>query len=73
MRQTSRVNPTLRKPPQRVTKCLIRTTSIARVLLDAAASGERDPERLKNAALSESAFVKRSRWSSSPELATRSL
>ena len=45
--------------------------SIARVLLDAAASEERDPERLKNAALSESAFVKRSRWPSSPELATR--
>ena len=45
----------------------------ARALPDAAASGERDPERLKNAALSESAFVKRSRWPSSPELATSSL
>jgi hypothetical protein len=47
--------------------------SVARALLDAAASGERDPERLKNAALSESAFVKRSRWPSSPDLATSSL
>jgi hypothetical protein len=47
--------------------------SFARALLNAAASGERDPERLKNAALSESAFVKRSRWPSPPELATSSL
>ena len=30
--------------------------SFARALLDAAASGERDPERLKNAALSQVGF-----------------
>ena len=41
-------------------------SGFARALLDAAASGERDPERLKNAALWESAFVNRSRWPSSP-------
>ena len=40
--------------------------SFARALLGAAASGERDPERLKNTALWESAFVKHSRWPSSP-------
>jgi hypothetical protein len=47
--------------------------SFARALLDAAASGERDPGRLKNAALSVSAFVKHSRSPSSPEVATSSL
>jgi hypothetical protein len=41
--------------------------SVARALLDAAAGGERDPERLKNAALSEVAFAALA--PSTPELA----
>jgi hypothetical protein len=48
--------------------------SIARALLDAAASGERDPERLKDAARSEMAFASSAPGGPSPpELAASSL
>ena len=48
--------------------------SFARALLDAAASGERDPERLKDAARSEMAFASSARSGPSPpELAAASL
>jgi hypothetical protein len=48
--------------------------SFARALLDAAASGERDPERLKNAARSEMPFASSARGRPSPpELAASSL
>jgi hypothetical protein len=47
--------------------------SVARALLDAAASGERDPERLKNAARSEMAFASIGGGPSPPALAASSL